>query len=121
MHDAVSPKYLKLALASIAFAACLTFTHGEARAATTCTPPAYPSSGSFTSLKVTKANCSKAKVIATGFHSCRTKTGPSGRCVKKVSGFACQEKRTSTPANITGSVTCKRKKVVVKIAYAQTL
>ena len=48
-----------------------------------CTAPAYPAAGSFTSLKVTKATCAKAKKVALAFHKCRTKTGPTGRCVKK--------------------------------------
>ena len=88
-----------------------------------CTAPAYPvAGGSFTSLKVTKATCAKARKVALAFYKCRTKTGPTGRCVKKIEGgYACQEVRTSTPADISARVTCKKKKKKVTFAYQQTL
>ena len=81
-----------LPLALVAFAAIAP----SASAAKSCTAPAYPTpNGSFSSLKVTKTTCAKGSKLATDFHACRTKTGPAGRCVRKVSGYACREQRTT--------------------------
>lgn len=105
-----------LALALLALA-----VSAPSAAAKSCTAPAYPAAGSFTSLKVTKATCAKARKVALGFYKCRTKTGPTGRCVSRVQGYACQEVRTSTPADISARVTCKKKKRKVTFGYQQTL
>ncbi len=108
-----------LALALLALAVSAPSAAAKSKS---CTAPAYPVAGSFTSLKVTKASCAKAKKVALAFHQCRTKTGPAGRCVKKIEGgYACQEVRTSTPADISARVTCKKKKRKVTFAYQQTL
>ncbi len=56
--------------------------------AATCTPPKYPDSGYFTSLKATKVSCSEARKVALAFHECRTKKGVTGRCVSKVRKFS---------------------------------
>ena len=88
---------------------------GAAQAAT-CTPPSYPGSGYFTSLKVTKVSCTTGKSIALAFHKCRVKTGVKGRCVSKVKGYSCRETRTTISTEINGKVTCSRsggKKVVL--------
>jgi hypothetical protein len=106
-----------LALALLALA-----VSAPSAAAKTCATPAYPSGdGSFSSLKVTKATCGKAKKVALAFHKCRTKTGPAGRCVKRVEGFACQEVRTNTPGEISARVTCKKKKKKVTFGFRQTV
>ena len=55
--------------------------------AATCTPPKYPGSGYFTSLKVTKVSCATGKSVALAFHKCRTKTGVKGRCVVEGQGL----------------------------------
>ena len=106
------------ALALLALAVSAPSAAAESKS---CTAPAYPAAGSFTSLKVTKATCAKAKKVALAFHKCRTKTGPTGRCVSRVQGYACMEVRTSTPADISARVTCKKKKRKVTFAYQQTL
>lgn|SRR6478752_6576507 len=76
--------------------------------AATCTPPKYPDSGYFTSLKATKVSCSEASKVALAFHKCRTKTGDKGRCVSKVRKFSCRETRTTISTEINGRVTCTR-------------
>jgi hypothetical protein len=90
-------------------------------AAKSCTAPAYPDEGSFTSLKATKVTCAKAKTVALGHYRCRTKTGPAGRCVSRVEGFACAEVRTSMPGEISARVTCKKKKRKVSFGFRQTV
>jgi hypothetical protein len=92
-----------------------------ASASTTCTPPKYPGSGYFTSLSVTKTTCSTGSKIAKAYYKCRTAHGLSGRCVKKVSGYACQEKRRSTSVEIDATVTCKNGSKTVKHSYQQNL
>ena len=60
-----------------------------------CTLPKYPGTGEYTSLKVTHVSCADGTKVVKSFYTCRTKTGPSGRCVKKVRGYACRETRTN--------------------------
>ena len=90
-------------------------------AAKSCATPAYPGAGSFTSLKVTKATCAKAKKVALAHYKCRTKMGPAGRCVKRVEGYACAEVRTNLPTEISARVTCKKKKRKVTFGFQQTV
>ena len=92
-----------------------------ASASTTCTPPKYPGSGYFTSLSVTKTSCSTGSKVAKAYYKCRTAKGKSGRCVKKVEGYSCQEKRRSTSVEIDATVTCKNGSKVVKHSYQQNL
>ena len=84
--------------------------------AATCKPPAYPGSGYFTSLKVTKVSCATGKSVALAFHKCRTKTGVTGRCVSRVKGYSCRESRQAIATEIDGTVTCRNgsRKVVLK-------
>jgi len=110
-----------LPLALVAFAAIAP----SASAAKSCTAPAYPTpNGSFSALKVTKTTCAKGSKLATDFHACRTKTGPAGRCVRKVSGYACREQRTTVGTQIDARVSCaegkKKKRKVVSFSYTQT-
>ena len=105
----------------VAIAAALAFLvalPASAQAAT-CTPPKYPDSGYFTSLKATKVSCSEASKVALGFHKCRTKTGIKGRCVSKVRKFSCTEKRTTISTEINGRVTCKYGSRKVELTYQQ--
>ena len=88
--------------------------------AKSCTPPAYPGTGAFTSLKVTKATCSTGQKVAVAHSKCRMKNGPAGRCVTKVRGYACAERRTTVGTQISASVTCSRKKRKVAFAYQQS-
>ena len=88
----------------------------------TCKLPAYPGSGEYTSLKTTHLSCADGTKVAKSFYSCRTKTGPSGRCVKKVRGYACRETRTATTqTEFTGKATCTNGKKKVVIGYRQAM
>lgn len=87
--------------------------------AATCTPPKYPDSGYFTSLKATKVSCSEAKKVALAFHECRTKKGVTGRCVAKVRKYSCRETRTSISTEINGRVKCTRGSRKVDLTYQQ--
>ena len=90
-----------------------------AASAASCTPPKYPGSGYFTSLKVTKVSCSTGKSVALAFHKCRTKHGISGRCVSKVKGYACRETRQTISTEIDGKVTCTYGSRKVSLTYQQ--
>jgi hypothetical protein len=91
---------------------------GAAQAAT-CKPPAYPGSGYFTSLKVTKVSCTTGKSVALAFHKCRVKTSVKGRCVSRVKGYSCRESRTTIPTEINGKVTCTNGSRKVALTYQQ--
>ena len=87
-----------------------------------CAPPKYPGSGEYTSLKVTHLSCADGTKVVKSFYTCRTKTGPSGRCVKKVRGYACRETRSiTTETEFTGKATCTNGKRQVVIGYRQTI
>src|SRR4051794_16470703 len=109
---------LRLAGSIFVVLALLVALPGAARAAT-CTPPKYPGSGYFTSLKVTKVSCTTGKQVALAFHKCRVKNGIKGRCASKVSGYSCSEKRVSISSEIDGKVTCKRGSRKVELTYQQ--
>jgi hypothetical protein len=105
----------------VAIAAALAFLvalPASAQAAT-CTPPKYPDSGYFTSLKATKVSCAEASRVALAFHKCRTKTSIKGRCGSKVRKFSCTEKRTTISTEINGRVTCKYGSRKVELTYQQ--
>ncbi len=87
--------------------------------AASCTPPKYPGSGYFTSLKVSKVSCSTGKSVTLAFHKCRTKKGITGRCVSKVKGYSCRETRQSIATEIDGRVTCTRGSRKVSLTYQQ--
>ena len=104
-------------IVAVSLAAAL-FVAAPASAAK-CTPPAYPGNGTITSLSVTKVSCSTGGKVALAYYRCRVKNGPTGRCVKKVQGYACREVRTTTPAGINAKVTCSNKKKRVVHSYQQ--
>jgi hypothetical protein len=87
--------------------------------AATCTPPKYPGSGYFTSLKATKTSCTDARRVALAFHECRTKRSVSGRCTSKVRKYTCRETRTTISTEINGRVTCTRGSRKVELTYQQ--
>ena len=93
----------------------------SATAAKKCKAPKYPGSGSITSMSVTKTTCTTGKKVVLAFQKCRTKKGPTARCVKKVLGYACQEVRTNGPTQISGSVTCGKGKRRVKHKYTANI
>jgi hypothetical protein len=116
--------YIPSGLLSVAVA--LTITAGAsaspvASAAATCKTPAYPGSGYFTSLSVTKTSCATGAKIAKAYYKCRVAKGPSGRCTKRVSGYSCKETRKSIATEINARVTCKNGSKVVKHSYQQNL
>jgi hypothetical protein len=90
-----------------------------AASAATCTPPKYPGSGYFTSLKVTKVSCATGKSVALAFHKCRVKHGVKGRCTSRVNGYSCRETRHSISTEIDGKVTCTRGSRKVSLTYQQ--
>ena len=102
----------------IAALALLVALPASAQAAT-CTPPKYPGSGYFTSLKATKVSCGEASKVARAFHSCRTKKSVKGRCTSKVRNFSCRETRTTISTEINGRVTCTRGSRKVELTYQQ--
>ena len=108
----------RLAAFVLTLAAVVAFAPATASAAT-CTPPKYPGSGYFTSLKVTKVSCSTGKKVTLAHYKCRVKHGVKGRCVSKVLGYACTESRRSIETEIDGTVTCKNGSKKVVYSYQQ--
>ena len=116
--------YIPSALLSVVVA--LTVAAGAsaspiASAAKTCTPPKYPGSGYFTSLSVTRTSCSTGSKIAKAYYKCRTANGLSGRCVKKVAGYSCQETRKSIATEINATRHLQEGQGTVKHSYQQNL
>lgn len=97
-------------------AAATTATASTASAAKTCTPPKFPASGYFTSLKVTNVSCNAGRTVTKHHYKCRTKHGIAGRCTSKVDGYTCKEtnRQVVPQVEIDARVTCKKgsKKVV---------
>jgi len=108
----------RLAGLALLVLALLVAAPGAAHAAT-CTPPKYPGSGYFTSLKVTKVSCTTGKSVALAFHKCRTKTSIKGRCTSRVKGYSCRETRQSISTEIDGRVKCTRGSRKVELTYQQ--
>jgi hypothetical protein len=92
--------------------------------ATTCAAPAYPATdGSFHPEVTAKhLSCAKAAKVMLKHYKCRTETGPMGRCVHKVKGFACLEERYSDfyAPDYQATVTCKHNRKKVVFGYNQT-
>ncbi len=78
-----------------------------ATAAQTCKPPSYPGTGYFTSLSVKGTSCATGRKFVVAYYKCRLAHGKAGRCVKKVMGYSCQEKRETIPTEIDARVTCR--------------
>ena len=76
---------------------------------------------SVTSLKVTHASCATGKRVVRAFQSCRLANGASGRCVRLVLGFACQELRTGSTPQFTARVTCRKRRATVVHRYTQVV
>jgi hypothetical protein len=90
-----------------------------ASAAKSCSTPAYPGSGYFTSLSVKKVGCSKGRKVALAHYDCRTEKGRKGKCSRKVLGFGCTEKRNSIPTEFNSRVTCRSGAKRVVYTYQQ--
>lgn len=111
-----------LALAPVAAA------RPHARAAKSCSLSSAERGGSkpstlgptyVTSLSATGTSCAKAKRVVRAFHRCRLANGRAGRCARKVRRYRCSEQRSSSPAQIDSSVTCKRGSRRVTHRYTQ--
>lgn len=102
----------------------LTVPGASAAHAKSCEEPVYPvAGGSYSNLTAKKTTCKKATAVAKKFYSCRTKTGPTGRCVSLVKGFACREDRTTAPAgDISAKVDCAKdtKGGTMKVSFRYT-
>jgi hypothetical protein len=92
-----------------------------AHAARTCTPPDYPGNGYFTSLSVKGTDCRTGRRVALAYYRCRTRSGPRGRCHRRVLRYRCSERRNSIPTEIDARVTCKRGSRTVTHTYQQNL
>jgi hypothetical protein len=108
-------------LAALVVVAPAAGARSTAHAARTCSPPRYPGSGYFTSLKVKHVSCSTGRKVVRAYYRCRTKSGPSGRCHKRVLHYRCKEVRNSIPTEIDARVTCKRGRRTVTHTYQQNL
>ena len=89
--------------------------------AKSCDAPAYPvAGGTYSGLTAKKTTCKKATAVVKKYYKCRTATGPTGRCVTLVKGFACREDRTADPAGgISAKVACSKNKLKVSFGYTQ--
>lgn len=76
---------------------------------------------SVSSLKVLHARCDRGISVVRAFHSCRLAQGTSGRCVRLVKGYACNEIRTSAPTQFSATVTCKKDRASVVHRYTQVI
>jgi hypothetical protein len=112
---------LAVALAALAgwIATSSTGAAPGARAAKSCKPPAYPGSGYFTSLKVSRTSCKTGRKVTLSHYHCRVRHGVSGRCGHKVRNFTCTEFRNAIPTQIDARVTCRRGSAKVVYTYQQ--
>jgi len=92
-----------------------------ARLAASCTPPDYPGSGYFTSLRVTRVGCTTGRRVTRAHYRCRTESGRRGRCHRRVLRYRCSETRTTISTEINGRVTCRRGARRVVYTYQQNL
>lgn len=104
-------------------AACLVAIGAAAAPATaaagSCSPPSYPGSGYFTSLKVSHVSCKTGRTVTLAHYRCRTENGRKGRCKRRVHGYRCSERRTVIPTEIDSRVTCKKGSRRVVYTYQQ--
>jgi hypothetical protein len=105
-----------LALATTALAAA-----PVAQSTRTCSPPAYPGSGYFTSLTVRGVSCRTGRRVTLAHYRCRTRSGPRGRCRHRVLRYSCKERRNSIPTEIDARVTCRRPGRTVVYTYQQNV
>ena len=92
-----------------------------AHVAATCSPPAYPGSGYFTSLTAKSVSCATARKVTLAHYRCRTRSGKRGRCHHRVLRYRCSETRTSISTELNGRVTCRRGARRVVYTYQQNL
>jgi hypothetical protein len=105
-----------LLLAGCLAVACLA---PASASAATCSPPDYPGSGYFTSLKTKNVGCKTGRKVTLAHYNCRIEHGKKGRCKRRVLGYRCSEKRTTIPTEINSRVTCKKGTRRVVYTYQQ--
>jgi hypothetical protein len=71
-----------------------------------------------TTLSASGTSCGKAKGVVKAFNSCRHKHGKAGHCAH-VKGYACSEKRVSSPVQYSSSTNCKSGSKRVSFKYSQ--
>jgi len=120
------PRWTRLLIGCCCLTACAVAptaaTAGDglpAAAARSCPAPAYPGSGDFTSLTVTKVTCSRGTAVLKAHYKCRIAHGRKGKCTKAVLGYRCSEKRVSIPTEFNSRVTCKNGTRRVVYTYQQ--
>jgi hypothetical protein len=92
-----------------------------AAAARSCSVPRYPGSGYFTSLTVKGVGCATGRKVVRAHYRCRTRSGPAGRCPRRVLRYRCSEHRGSIPTEIDSRVNCQRGARRVFYSYQQNL
>lgn len=106
-----------LCLAGCLAAACLA---PASASASTCSAPAYPGSGYFTSLKTKHVGCKTGRKVTLAHYNCRIAHGKKGKCRHKVLHYRCTEKRFGVIATeFNARVTCKRGTKRVIYTYQQ--
>ncbi|MDW5594132.1 hypothetical protein VSS74_07290 [Conexibacter stalactiti] len=76
---------------------------------------------SVSAVKVKGTRCATGIAVVKAFHACRLKNGASGRCVRRVRGFACMEQRTGSTPQFTALVTCRKDRATVSHRYTQVV
>jgi hypothetical protein len=76
---------------------------------------------SVTSLKVLHLRCDRGIAVVRAFHACRLANGVSGRCVRLVKGYACNEQRTNGPTQFSALVSCAKGRARVTHRYTQVI
>jgi hypothetical protein len=120
------PRRLSLLLACLMLAALLApaasgAASPAAAAARSCTPPKYPGSGYFTSVRARGVSCPDARRVVLAHYRCRTRTGRAGRCRRTVLRYRCSETRRSIATEIDGRVSCRRGSRSVIYTYQQDI
>jgi hypothetical protein len=116
-----------LAVSALVVTPALADSGGASGKATTfkkCAAPAnFPEDGgSFSSLSAgSGVKCTSAASIATAWAKCAAANGKGGRCVKKVKGYGCAERSTTSGTVRTSSVTCKKKKALVRFGVSRSV
>ena len=73
-----------------------------------------------TSLTASGVSCSSAQTLVKAYHKCRRANGGAdGRCTKRVSGYACSERRESISTQFDARATCKKGNRTVVQQYTQ--
>lgn len=96
-------------------------TSASAATSRSCSPPKYPGTGYFTSLKVSRTSCATGRKVALAYYRCRVRKGVRGRCTRRVLRYKCTETRNSIPTEIDARVTCRRGTAKVTHTYQQDI